>query len=579
MKEEVRNVKSLSRLIILIVVLMASVMSAAAAGPSPYSVGWKTHTIATGQVQIGVKRVGSVLFGLGLLSARPPARAPQLAMWRSADGITWTPVYLSPSVFPAGASISAIVQGGPGYVAVGGKMFLQGAEQQQAMVWLSPDGRTWTRVSHQAAFDGAAMSAAAAGGPGLVAVGSIATNGRVPVSQERGVVWTSADGRTWRRLAGSVFAGANIVDVIKAGPGLVAVGDSYPAPPPSGSHAVVWVSSDGITWRRVQRDPHVFVNGSAMLRVVAGAHGLVASGITEPPNPDYHSLLWTSSDGLTWRLVPGDPLQHGLVQNLTTGGPGYMAVGQQDQDPVLWSSADGSTWRREVDGEVFTGVRTQLSSVTAMGGRIVVVGSRANSPSSNPIPTAWVWSPGSTARPPAAPRAPLDAKSFRLHFADLPSGYTSGMSSWLLICDLENRPDPAGRCHRMLSILGHYSAYISQFDRIDGSGEITGVSIVVPGAARARQVVQNPDVIIQPLEARSARRLSTSARIGQEFRLYGVRMLKHVVRQGESPYRDGLAGIWRDGRIIGIVKVTGTGNQAENLVVRLSQAMHGHLSK
>ena len=42
---------------------------------------------------------------------------------------------------------------------------------------------------------------------------------------------------------------------------------------------------------------------------------------------------------------------------------------------------------------------------------------------------------------------------------------------------------------------GHYSAYITQFDRIKGRGEITGISLVVPTAARARQVVQNPDVI------------------------------------------------------------------------------------
>jgi len=570
-------VKRAVRAIPAILLLVALLGSARAAGSSPYALGWTSFPIATGNTPIGVLTVGSELFGLGSTPAQASARTSRMAIWRSRDGRSWTPVPLDPAVFPPGVFISAIVRGGPGYVAVGGKTALQGSEKPEAFVWLSRDGQRWQRVPHQAAFDGAGMGAITAGGPGLVAVGSIPTNGRVPISQERGVVWTSPDGRTWKKLENKVFAGANIYQVIRAGPGLLAVGDSYPAPPPYGSHAVVWTSRNGSDWRRVPRDPKVFVDGSGMFAVVAGAHGLLATGITEPPNLDYRSLLWTSRDGITWRLAPGDPLLHGLVHRVIAVGPGYLAIGEQDGNPVLWSSLDGAHWRRAVGSEVFSGYGTQLNSIVTVGGHIVVVGSRSqHGPGPGGTPTVWIWTPGSTVRPAPVVRNPLDARAFRLRFTDLPRGYTSPMEAGLLICDLEDRPDPGGVCHRMLQILGNYTACTSTFNRTNGAGQIVGNSIIVPSSARAQQALRKPDVLMQPLNAPPPQRMSTPIRIGQEFRLYRVQLLRGTVFQGESPYQSGVAGIWRDGRAIGMVELTDTGKTAEATLIHLAQAMHRH---
>ena len=551
------------RAVIVVVLLSALLGSARAAGSFPHATGWKSFPIATGNTPIGVLTVGSELFGLGATPAQAPARTSRMALWRSRDGRSWTSVPLDPAVFPAGVFISAMVRGGPGYVAVGGKTALQGSEKPEAFVWLSRDGQRWQRVPHQAAFDGAGMGAVTTGGPGLVAVGSIPTNGRVPISQERGVVWTSPDGRTWKKVESTVFAGANIYQVIRAGPGLLAVADSYPAPPPYGSHAVVWTSRNGSDWRRVPRNPKVFVDGSGMFEVAVGAHGLLATGITEPPNSDYRSLLWTSRDGITWRLAPGDPLLHGLVHRVIAVGPGYLAIGEQDGDPVLWSSSDGARWQRAVGSKVFSGDGTQLNSIVTVGGHIVVVGSRSqHGPGPGGTPMVWIWTPGSTVRPAPVVHNPLDARAFRLRFTDLPPGYTSPMEAGLLICDLEDRPDPGGVCHRMLQILGNYTAYTSTFNRTNGAGQIVGNSIIVPSSVRAQQVLRKPDVLIQQLNASPPRRIPTPIRIGQEFRLYRV--------------WNGVAGIWRDGRAIGIVELTDTGKAAEGTVIRLAQAMHRH---
>lgn len=49
-------------------------------------------------------------------------------------------------------------------------------------------------------------------------------------------------------------------------------------------------------------------------------------------------------------------------------------------------------------------------------------------------------------------------------------------------------------------------------------------------------------------------------------------------RQGESPYWDGVGGMWRIRRAIGSVKVTSTGKEVVGLVLRLSRAMHRHLT-
>ena len=121
-----------------------------------------------------------------------------VAVWASEDGVDWTQVLEQTEVF--GAQLGAIAAGANTAIAVG-----DGPDP----VWVSPDGVTWTRV------EGLALpmeiSAAIADDQGFVIVG-------------RGAWWSSADGVTWTQNDEDLFVDAGVGAVVRAGPGLVAVG-------------------------------------------------------------------------------------------------------------------------------------------------------------------------------------------------------------------------------------------------------------------------------------------------------------------------------------------------------------------
>jgi photosystem II stability/assembly factor-like uncharacterized protein len=125
--------------------------------------------------------------------------------------------------------MTSVTAGGPGLVAVG---FAGHPDGENGVVWTSPDGVTWSRVPHnEDVFGGEVeMWSVTVGGPGLVAVGF-----DEPSDGENAVVWTSVDGLTWSRVPHNeaVFGGATMRSVTVGGPGLVAVGGNSPS-------AAVW---------------------------------------------------------------------------------------------------------------------------------------------------------------------------------------------------------------------------------------------------------------------------------------------------------------------------------------------------
>ena len=153
-----------------------------------------------------------------------------VAAWTSPDGTTWTRVTDNETVFGEKSEqrMRSVTAGGPGLVGVG-----HDGWGRNAAVWTSPDGITWTRVPHDEEVfggeDDQMMQSATTGGPGLVAVG---IDG--PDEDRHAVVWISPDGITWTRVSHDeeVFGGeAELVmaSVTAGGPGLVAVGVGGPA--------------------------------------------------------------------------------------------------------------------------------------------------------------------------------------------------------------------------------------------------------------------------------------------------------------------------------------------------------------
>ncbi len=326
-----------------------------------------------------------------------------------------------------GAAMWSVTAGGPGLVAVGGEDFVyytrgdssrpENGGDADAVVWISPDGVSWSRVPHNEAIFGGdgeqQMFSVTVGGPGFVAVGSDAT-----LNNEEGdaAVWTSPDGVSWSRVPHNeaIFGGEGhqrMVSVTVGGPGLVAVGFDAPAGNEEGN-AAVWISPDGFTWSRVPHDEGIFGGRSEqkMLSVTVGGPGLVAVGSDghsddasdhriDPLAAD--AAVWTSTDGFTWSRVPHDEAVFGgdgeqRMVSVTAGGPGLVAVGtvsgeidganpgRENTDAAVWTSPDGFTWSRVPHDKAVFGVsfdhvegatgQEQMLSVIAGGPGLVAVG-------------------------------------------------------------------------------------------------------------------------------------------------------------------------------------------------------------
>ena len=153
------------------------------------------------------------------------------AVWTSVDGTEWARVDEWADPEEAAGEMLAVVEGGPGWVAVGRVSVPEDAAGYtrafDAVVWTSPDAIRWSRVPEDRGVFGGrgdqVMLSVAAGEFGVVAVGWEGSG----VSSDT-VVWWSPDGQAWIRGI-PTFPGEDVSffafdSVIAAGPGLVAVG-------------------------------------------------------------------------------------------------------------------------------------------------------------------------------------------------------------------------------------------------------------------------------------------------------------------------------------------------------------------
>ena len=103
------------------------------------------------------------------------------------------------------------------------------------------------------------------------------------------------------------------------------------------------------SWSRIPADPKVF--GSVSVKAVtAGGPGFVAVGEDDSGTSPAGSTVWLSSDGTSWSRIPIDGSPRGAVSlsGVASGASGTLvAVGQDSEnEPAAWFSADGTTWRR-----------------------------------------------------------------------------------------------------------------------------------------------------------------------------------------------------------------------------------------
>ena len=300
--------------------------------------------------------ISGVTYGNGRYVAVGKSASTVGGAWTSTDGVTWSAVTAG---FDRVALVS-IVPSASGFIAAGGNAGLSGSEQGIVKAATSPDGTTWA-TSAWPAIEFEARSVTP-GGPGYVTVGIEYAD---PMTARwNGGVATSIDGSAWAGVTSSTFDWARMNAVAKHGSMLVAVGASVQGP----SAAVVWTSTDAVTWQRLPNSP-AFA-GAAMNAIVDGPSGLVAVG--GGPNG---AVVWTSPDGMTWTRLPDDPgFADGSMYAIAATSTGFTAVGYRQAGSVIWTSPDGTHWTRAADDPAFADA--QMVGIVA-GPRVVIVGRAA----------------------------------------------------------------------------------------------------------------------------------------------------------------------------------------------------------
>lgn len=170
-------------------------------------------------------------------------------------------------------------------------------------------------------------------------------------------LFTTNDGVTWEEApaaSAALFDSSGVGDVLATDEGLIAVGAS-----PWGEFvptAAVWTSPDGVEWRLVTPRQAEFAD-AYMHTIVETEGGYIALG-GSPFGTDLMAA-WVSTDGTGWKRLPsptGDTAaEHGYMEAyaITETNTGLYAAGLDfdagrpvEELPALWASTDGLMWER-----------------------------------------------------------------------------------------------------------------------------------------------------------------------------------------------------------------------------------------
>jgi hypothetical protein len=213
----------------------------------------------------------------------------------------------------------------------------------------------------------------------FVAAGSTEDRTGTPTAS----VWVSDDGLAWRRASVPGAARATALGITASASRLVVVGETGDADDGDAgatgdtgtSVPAVWVSADAETWNRVESPG---LDAGSMRAVASLPSGFVAVGAAAA---DDAAAAWTSADGLEWvPRRPGRPFESNgkpiRMAAIVPGGSGAIAAGWKSDagngSGVVWRSPDGRAWERVADQVSMSGA--SLSGVAALEGGAVAIG-------------------------------------------------------------------------------------------------------------------------------------------------------------------------------------------------------------
>jgi hypothetical protein len=304
--------------------------------------------------------------------AEPPTPAPTPAT--PIPGEAWQ--YLADFPGEAAIEVSAVLPRGEGFVAVGfepapGEGF---GGRRNGVIWSSADGRSWTR-ERPASLDNAAPLFIASLNEVLYVFGEyslcpeFAEEDECDDAPDAGVaLWRSTDGADWQRVAVPDAMRDSILDGVAVGlGGLVAYGSTD-----EDLLGVLFLSPDGENWQEVYDVAAV----DPISALGAGPERLVAFGTRYLPDEDDVETLAGYSDG--GGFAPGQlpPGQRGVIEAVAFGPAGFVAVGVAfapiAEGAVALVSQDGQQWSTATDAPTDVGFHQLL----VLDGGYLAIGSQ-----------------------------------------------------------------------------------------------------------------------------------------------------------------------------------------------------------
>jgi len=498
--------------------------------------------------------------GPGVMLLSPgPVKTGAAGLWTSADSRVWKRVPLLAPTFRPGDVPMQLSQAGR-WLVLTGYCAAPCSPGSLTGIWVSKDGTNWQRG---AMASGVALGPVVGGGDGLIALGN-------PGSRFTSL-WTSADGLKWRRLSrpDQVFGTlARVSALVNAGPRLVAGGIILTNPKGGpGQHAAIWTSRDGRTWALAPGDHGLFATPGIM-QLLAGPHSVLALD---------GRLSWSSADGQNWRKGSPSPapVDGAGADSITAWKGGFVALVGEGGEDALWSSQDGLTWTRVGSNEIFGGT-AQVDGVAGVGNGLVATGRFAPLPPPACLrppsaafverrsfqPATFRWSPAQSQAAPPPTGDSSDPRIMKLLPKDFPPsvGTINGsggfyQGAYVDLCPL----DPA---------LGSHRAYMLAFGVASHVDEDAAFSIETPDATAAGAAFQKAAglIVLPYLDATvdQTQELSAPVRIGQETRLFRVQVkrgcgdadLLSRMQQCTTTSVWSYAVAWRQGRAIGVVVMT-----------------------
>jgi len=314
------------------------------------------------------------------------------ALWWAPAGGHWAPATISmPAAWHLG-SLTGVVHGGSGWLAVGqaGPPAQPGLPPPAAVAVTSADGRTWRPAAgaEQFAAPGTALTQAAVGPAAYVVVGSAPGPGGSPAA----AAWYSVGLGAWTRAA--VGAGAAIAPG-PAGQMFAVTADrsGFAAVGSAGNDPAVWTSRTGSAWQPIALPLPPGTVSAALTRVAAvdgrvvavgnaATHAAAGPSAARPPAAGSVAFAAVSTDGGRHWHETGlrGPAGPATVTALTAAGAGFVAAGLAGppgaQAMVAWWSSDGLSWQRgqPVAGPLPARGVQQVTALTAGGGVLTGAG-------------------------------------------------------------------------------------------------------------------------------------------------------------------------------------------------------------